>query len=131
MRTRADDTTADQLLDYLAGDGYGADWTLYADLAEWESLYSLHGERGFVGRLARSLAGRGLADVRRASSGMQLQLTPTGEDFAGERRDRLDHALAGLSLCGLGADAASGCPKPSTAIDSADDNGAGRQSTGK
>ena len=97
MRTMADDGTADQLLDYLASDGHGAEWTCYADLADWESLYNLHNERGMVGRLTRNLTGRGLADVRRASSGMQLRLTPTGEALAGERRDRLDRALVGLS----------------------------------
>ena len=76
MQTMADDGTADQLLDYLASDGRGREWTCFADLAEWESLYNLRGEWGSVGRLARNLAGRGLADVRRASSGMQLRLTP-------------------------------------------------------
>ena len=101
MRTMADDGTADQLLDYLASDGRGGEWTGFADLAEWEPLYNLCGERGFVGRLARNLTGRGLADVRRASSGMQLRLTAAGEALTGERRERLDHALAGLSLCDL------------------------------
>lgn len=96
MRTPVSESTADQLLDYLASDGCEAEWTGYAELADWESLYNPRGERGFVGRLAQTLAGRGLADVRRASSGMQLRLTPAGETFAGERRNRLDQALAGL-----------------------------------
>jgi hypothetical protein len=65
----ADDGTADQLLDYLASDGHGAGWTCYADLAEWESLYNLHNERGMVGRLTRNLTGRGLADVRQVLLG--------------------------------------------------------------
>ena len=85
MRTLATDTTADQLLDYLASDGTGGQWTYYADLAEWESLYNLRGERHFVGRLARNLAGRGLAEIRRAALGMQLRLTPAGIDLAGQR----------------------------------------------
>ena len=97
MRTMADNGTADQLLDYLASDGRGGEWTGFADLAGWEPLYNLRGERGFVGRLARNLASRGLANVRRASSGMQARLTPDGKAYAGERRDRLDRALAGLS----------------------------------
>jgi hypothetical protein len=59
MRTLANESTADQLVDYLASDGRGAEWTRYADLADWESLYNLLGERGFVGRLARDLTGRG------------------------------------------------------------------------
>ena len=106
MRTMADNGTADQLLDYLASNGRGDEWTRFADLAEWEPLYNLRGERGFVGRLARNLAGRELADVRRASSGMQLRLTSPGKAFAGERRNRLDHAFAGLSLCGIDANTA-------------------------
>jgi hypothetical protein len=35
MRTLATDATADQLLDYLASDGAGGEWTYYADLAEF------------------------------------------------------------------------------------------------
>jgi hypothetical protein len=96
MRTLVSESTADQLLDYLASDGRGAEWSSYTELADWESLYNLLGERGFVGWLARDLARRGLADVRRAASGMQLRLTPAGEAFAGERRSCLDQALAGL-----------------------------------
>jgi len=38
VQTLATDTTADQLLDYLASDGTGSQWTYYADLGEWESL---------------------------------------------------------------------------------------------
>ncbi len=106
MRRMADESTADQLLDYLASDERGGEWTRYADLAEWESLYNIRGESNLVGRLAQTLAGRGLADVRRASSGMQLRLTPAGKVYAGARSDRLDRALAGLSLCGFDADAA-------------------------
>ncbi len=78
MRTLATDTTADQLLDYLASDRAGGEWTYYADLSDWESACNLRGERHFVGRLARNLAGRGLAEIRRASQGMQLRLTTSG-----------------------------------------------------
>ena len=85
MRSLATDTTADQLLDYLASDGTGGKWIYYADLSHWESVYNLRGERHFAGRLARNLAGRGLAEVRRASLGMQLRLTPAGIDLAGRR----------------------------------------------
>ena len=75
MRTLANDATADQLLDYPASNGRGADWTRYTDLADWESLYNLLNERGFVGRLAKDLTGQGLAASRRAraAKGMQLQ----------------------------------------------------------
>jgi hypothetical protein len=86
MRTLATESTADQLLDYLASDGRGGEWTRYADLADWESLYNLLGESGFVGRLARDLAGRRLAEVRRAAAGMQLRLTPAGIARAGQRK---------------------------------------------
>ena len=41
MRTLAADGTADQLLDHLASGGSGSEWTYFADLAEWESLYKL------------------------------------------------------------------------------------------
>lgn len=105
MRTLASESTADQLFDYLASDWRGAEWTRYAELADWEMLYNLLDERGFVGRLTRDLAGRGLAEVRRAAEGMQLRLTAAGKALAGERRDRLDRVFAGLSLCGLDAGA--------------------------
>jgi hypothetical protein len=85
MRTLVSDTTADQLLDYLASDGTGGQWTYFGDLAEWEALYNLWGDRHFVGRLARNLAGRGLAEIRRAALGMQLRLTPAGIHLANRR----------------------------------------------
>lgn len=106
MRTLVSESTADQLLDYLASGGCGTEWTSYADLADWETLYNLLGEHGFVGRLTQDLAGRGLAEVRRAAKGMQLRLSPAGEAFAAEHRDRVDRVLAGLSLCGLDAHSA-------------------------
>jgi hypothetical protein len=103
MRTLANESTADQLLDYLASDGRGGEWTRYADLADWESLYNILGERGFVGRLAQDLAGRGLAEVRRASLGMQLRLTPAGIARAGQRAEALDGVLARVVWAGESA----------------------------
>jgi hypothetical protein len=94
MRTLANESTADQLLDYLASDGRGAEWTRYAELADWESLYNLLGERGFIGRLAQDLAGRGQAEARRAAAGMQLRLTPAGIARADQRAEALDGMLA-------------------------------------
>jgi hypothetical protein len=75
MRTLIRDATADQLLDYLVSDDTSGQWTYYANLAEWVSLYNLLDERHFVGRLVRNLAGRGLVENRRAALGMQVWLT--------------------------------------------------------
>ncbi|MSR59628.1 MAG: hypothetical protein EXS05_18630 [Planctomycetaceae bacterium] len=94
MTTRANDGTADQLLDYLASEGAGDRWTGFTGLADWESLYNLRGERHFVGPLARNLAGRGLAETRRAALGMQLRLTPAGIDLASERERETAGAAA-------------------------------------
>jgi hypothetical protein len=85
MPTLATETTADQLLDYLASDGTGGKWTYYAEMSDWESAYNLWRERHFVGWLARNLAGRGLAEIRRATLGMQLRLTPAGINLASQR----------------------------------------------
>lgn len=99
MRTLACDTTADQLLDYLASNGTGDKWTYFGDLVEWESLYNLWGDRHFVGRLARNLAGRGLAEIRRAALGMQLRLISAGIHLAGQRER--EAATAEIDLSGL------------------------------
>jgi len=99
MQTLATDGMADLLLDYLASDGAGGQWTYFADLGEWESLCNLRNERYFVGRLARNLAGRGLAETRRAVLGMQLHLTPAGSDLAGNREWEAD-ALAAENRLG-------------------------------
>ena len=90
MRTLVNDDTANQLLDYLASGGNGDRWTYFTDLAEWELLYNLWGERHFISRLARNLADRGLAELRRAASGMQLRLTPAGLDLAARRKREMD-----------------------------------------
>ena len=96
MRTLATDGTADQLLDYLTSDGAGGEWTYYPEMAEWESLYNLLGERHFIGQLARNLACRGLAEIRRAPLGMQLRLTPAGIDLAVEREREAAGVSAGV-----------------------------------
>ena len=84
------------MLDYLASDGVGREWTYYTDLAEWESLYNLLGERHFIGRLSRNLAGRGLAIIRRGTEGIQLRLTPAGIALAGEREREAAGVSAGI-----------------------------------
>lgn len=101
MQTLATDGTADLLLDYLASDGAGGQWTYFADLGEWESLCNLRDERYFVGRLARNLAGRGLAETRRAALGMQLRLTRAGINMAGERERQLAGAAAEIDWAGF------------------------------
>jgi hypothetical protein len=103
-RTLATDATADQLLDHLASDGKGSAWTYFADLRDWESLYNLHGESRFVGRLARNLAGRGLAESRRAALGIQLRLTPAGIALADERERAAAHASENIDWLDVLAD---------------------------
>ncbi|MFV1968935.1 MAG: hypothetical protein ACC628_26245 [Pirellulaceae bacterium] len=98
MRTLATDATADQVLDFLASDGTRGEWTYFTDLGEWESLCNLRAERYFVGQLARNLTGRGLAETRRASLGMQVRLTPDGEALARQRERVAIQASAGIEL---------------------------------
>lgn len=116
MRRAATDDTANQLLDYLASAGTGAEWVPVADLGEWEALYNLRGEAGFAGRLADALAGRGLAEMREskvgksrnrrsrkpaARSGAELRLTPAGEALARDRARRADDAARELDWSGF------------------------------
>lgn len=96
MQSSATDTTADQLLDYLASDGTGGEWTYFAHLSDWESLYNLRRERHFLGRLTRNLADRGLAEIRRAASGFQVRLTTAGEKLAQHREQAASQAVADL-----------------------------------
>ena len=84
------------MLDYLASDGAGGEWVYFARLGEWELLYNLRGERNFIGKLARNLAGSELVETRRASKGMQLKLTSTGIGWAGERERYAAGALAAI-----------------------------------
>ena len=101
MRTLVTDATADQLLDYLASDGAGGKWAYFADLNDWESLYNLQDERYFVGRLARRLADRGLAEVRRAALGMQVRLSQEGINLAGEREREAASVAAEIDWSGI------------------------------
>lgn len=89
--------TADELLDYLASDGKGGSWVRFIDLDEWESLYNLHGEKNFLGKLARNLAFRELANARRLSHGMQLRLTNLGVKLARERVQESVDELAAIN----------------------------------
>ena len=97
MRTLANDAKADQMLDFLASGGTSGDWTYFAEMREWESLYNLWEKRYLVGRLARNLASRGLAEIRRTGQGMQLHLTPLGESLAIEREREATNATADIS----------------------------------
>jgi hypothetical protein len=89
--------TANELLDYLASDGCGGEWVYFGDLADWESLYNFRGERNFVGKLARNLATRELAQTRRVAPGMQLRLTALGINLASERANESADALSNIN----------------------------------
>ena len=87
--------TGDQLVDFLASDpGHATTWVPFADLAEWETLHNLHGERWFLSRVIRDLRAQGLAQVRRVAAGRQVRLTRRGLALARERRARSDWAIA-------------------------------------
>ena len=95
--------TADELADYLASDGQGSKWVNFTDLVEWESLYNPRVERNFVGKLARCLVSREMAQTRRASCGMQLRLTLAGIDSATEREREVASAVSNVNwaaICG-------------------------------
>jgi len=47
------------------------------------------------------LAGRGLAEIRRAALGMQLRLTPAGIDLADEREREVAGAAAEIDWAGI------------------------------
>ncbi|MFM8396382.1 MAG: hypothetical protein ACKOAH_01025, partial [Pirellula sp.] len=93
--------TADELLDYLASDGCGAKWVYLGDLGDWESLYNLRGERNFVGKLARNLEGRELAQTRRAARGMQMRLTLVGIDLASKREHEAVIAVSNINWAAM------------------------------
>jgi hypothetical protein len=96
--------TADELADYLASDGQGDNWVYFIDLGDWESLYNLRGERNFVGKLARNLEGRELAQTRRAACGMQLRLTLAGIDLASKHEHEAAIAVSNIDwseICAL------------------------------
>ena len=96
------ESTADQLLDYLASDG-GESWVLFADLDDWQTLYNLRRESRFVGRLARNLAERGLAELRRSAEGMQLRLNDAGRTIAAERQAEAATMLDGVNWSAFAA----------------------------
>jgi hypothetical protein len=56
----------------------------------------LLGERHLIGRLVRNLAGRELAEFRRAALGMQVRLTPDGEELAQQREQTASQAAVDL-----------------------------------
>ena len=89
--------TANELLDYLASDAQGGSWVRFTELDEWESLFNLHGEKNFLGKLARNLACQELANARRLSHGMQLRLTNLGVKLARKRVQESAYELAAIN----------------------------------
>jgi len=61
------------------------------------SLYNLHGEKNFLGKLARNLACQELANARRLSHGMQLRLTNLGVKLARKRVQESAYELAAIN----------------------------------
>jgi hypothetical protein len=92
------DRTANELLDYLASDGYGGEWFYLGDLADWGSLYNPTGQANFLSKCVRDLVGRGFAETRRLSAGRQMRLTAAGESFAMERSKAADEAWATVDI---------------------------------
>lgn len=88
MQTLVSDDTAEHLLDFLASGEDGNHCAYCAELGDREALYNLHNEPHFIGRLARNLAGRGLAETRPAALGMQLRLTPAVSPWPGSASGR-------------------------------------------
>ena len=97
FESEAIERTANELLDYLTSDGQGGSWVRFIDRVEWESLYNLHSEKNFLGKLARNLACRELSSARRLSHGMQLRLTKLGVKLARERVQESADELAAIN----------------------------------
>jgi hypothetical protein len=73
------------------------------DAGMLEAGCNLTAWRRYIGACARNLADRGLAETRRAASGMQLRLTPAGIDLAARRKREMDDIWSMIDLDALSA----------------------------